>query len=97
MLEEFWKSDNVDVIFLNFAKAFDEVDHGILLNKLKKSELMVKSVCESVDTQFSIKHDNVLQSMIMSYSHSRKPDLSITHSSPLSTWLSTLLFFFLPR
>ena len=30
---------------------------------------------------------------ILSYSHSLKPDLSITHSSPLSTWLSILLFF----
>ena len=29
----------------------------------------------------------------MSYSHSRKPDLPVTHSSPLSTWLSILLFF----
>ena len=29
----------------------------------------------------------------MSYSHSRKPDLPIIHSSPLSTWLSVLLFF----
>ena len=34
---------------------------------------------------------------IMSYSHSRKPYLPVTHSSPLSTWLSVLLFFFLPR
>ena len=29
---------------------------------------------------------------IMSYSHSRKPDLPVTHSSPLSTWLSVLFF-----
>ena len=36
ILEEFEKSNNVDVIYLDFAKAFDEVDHGILLNKLKK-------------------------------------------------------------
>ena len=33
----------------------------------------------------------------MSYSHSRKPDLPVTHSSPLSKWLSVLLFFFPPR
>ena len=45
MLEELEKSNNVDVINLDFAKAFDKVDHGILLNELKKSELMVKSVC----------------------------------------------------
>ena len=29
----------------------------------------------------------------MSYSHTRKPHLPVTHSSPLSTWLSKLLFF----
>ena len=29
----------------------------------------------------------------MSYSHSRKPDLPVTHSSPLSTWLSVLFVF----
>ena len=33
---------------------------------------------------------------IMSYSHSRKPDLPVTHSSPLSTWLSVLFFFSSP-
>ena len=32
----------------------------------------------------------------MSYSHSRKPDLPVTHSSPLSTWLSVLFFFSSP-
>ena len=36
ILEELEKSNNVDVIYLDFAKAFDKVDHGILLNKLKK-------------------------------------------------------------
>ena len=28
----------------------------------------------------------------MSYSRSRKPDLPVAHSSPLSTWLSILFF-----
>ena len=35
ILEELEKSNNVDVIYLDFAKAFDKIDHGILLNKLK--------------------------------------------------------------
>ena len=33
---------------------------------------------------------------IMSYSHSRKPDLPVTHSSPSCTWLSVLFFFSSP-
>ena len=33
---ELEKSNNVDVIYLDFTKVFDKVDHGILLNKLKK-------------------------------------------------------------
>ena len=36
ILEESEKSNNVDVIYLDFATSFDKVDHGILLNKLKK-------------------------------------------------------------
>ena len=36
LLKELEKSNNVDVVYLNFAKAFDTVDHGILLNKLQK-------------------------------------------------------------
>ena len=32
----------------------------------------------------------------MSYSHSRNLDLPVTHSSPLSTWLSILFFFSSP-
>ena len=36
ILEELEKSNNVDVKYLDFAKAFDKVDHGILLNELKR-------------------------------------------------------------
>ena len=30
----------------------------------------------------------------MSYSHSRKPDLLVTDSSPFITWVNVLFFFF---
>ena len=49
ILEELEKSDNVDVIYLDFVKAFDTVE----------SELIVKSVCEYT---FFYQTDNVLPS-----------------------------------
>ena len=36
IFEELEKSNNVYVIYLDFTKAFDNVDDGILLNKFKK-------------------------------------------------------------
>ena len=42
ILEELEKSNNVDVIYLDFAKAFDKVDHGKLLRKLKKIRIIGK-------------------------------------------------------
>ena len=38
ILEELEKSNNINVINLNFAKEFNKVDHGILLNQQKTSE-----------------------------------------------------------
>ena len=35
ILEHIESDKNVDVIYLDFAKAFDKVDHGILCHKLK--------------------------------------------------------------
>lgn len=35
ILSELEKGNNVDVIYLDFAKAFDKVDHGVLLHKLR--------------------------------------------------------------
>ena len=61
ILEELEKSKNVDVFYLDFAKSFDKADHSILLNKLKKTELMVKSVCGY--TIFYQTDNNVLPSM----------------------------------
>ena len=34
ILEEISKGTNVDVIYLDYAKAFDKVDHGLVLHKL---------------------------------------------------------------
>ena len=61
ILEKLEKSHNVDVVYLGFARAFDNVYQGILLNKLKKSQLMVKSV--SGYTIFYKIDNNVLPSM----------------------------------
>ena len=62
ILEELEKSNNVDVIYWDFAKVFDKVNHGILLNKLKKKlELMLKPLCGY--TIFYETDNNVLESM----------------------------------
>lgn len=33
---------NLDIIYLDFAKAYDKVDHGILLNKVKDMDISGK-------------------------------------------------------
>ena len=35
LLENFLDNSETDVIYLDYAKAFDKVDHSILLNKIK--------------------------------------------------------------
>ena len=35
ILEDITKGANVDVIYLDFAKVFDKVDHGLVLHKLR--------------------------------------------------------------
>ena len=37
VLEMVERGDNCDVVYLDFAKAFDKVDHTILLHKLMKA------------------------------------------------------------
>ena len=35
ILQNLEKKENIDVIYLDFAKAFDRVDHSVLLSKIK--------------------------------------------------------------
>ena len=61
ILEELEKSNNVDIIYLEFAKAFDKVVDGILLNKLKKI-----GICGKIGVGYTIFYqtdNNVLPSM----------------------------------
>ena len=44
----------------------------------------------------SIFWTNGIPEEILSYSHSRQPDLPVTRFSPFSTWLSVLFFFSSP-
>ena len=55
------KSNNVDVVYFDFAKAFDKVDGIIAEQTQKKWKLMVKSVW--VYTIFYQTDNNVLPSM----------------------------------
>ena len=59
ILEELEKSNNVDVIFLDFAKAFDKVDNGILLNKLKKKIRINGKICVWIHNFLSNRHQCV--------------------------------------
>ena len=61
ILEKLETSNNVAVIYFDFAKVFDKVKHGILMKKLKKSESVVKSVCGY--KIFYQTENSVLQSM----------------------------------
>ena len=42
ILKALEQGENIDSIYTDFAKAFDKVDHGILLNKLKKMKISGK-------------------------------------------------------
>ena len=68
------KSNNVDVIYLYFAKANIKVDQVILLNQLKKSELIVKTLCGYT---IFYQTDNVLPSMEQ---HQMKLKLEVAYS-----------------
>ena len=42
ILNSLESKSNVDVIYLDFAKAFDKVDHGILLHKVRNMGITKK-------------------------------------------------------
>ena len=42
LLQEFAWGNNVDTVFLDFTKAFDKVDHGVLLHKLRNIRITGK-------------------------------------------------------
>jgi len=80
--------NNIDTVYLDFAKAFDKVDHGILSHKLR---------------QFGIKgklghwiHDFLSgRSQYVRISGSVSPKISVTSSVPQGTVLGPALFLIL--
>lgn len=45
ILSKLEDGNNVDMVYLDFVKAFDKVDHGILCHKLKKNGNFRKTWC----------------------------------------------------
>merc|ERR1711963_635569 len=45
ILKELEQGNNVDTVYLDFSKAFDKCDHGILLHKIKKLKIKGKLGC----------------------------------------------------
>ena len=48
LVEALENREIAEVIYLDFAKAFDKVDHGVLMRKLRKQELVVYSLNGSI-------------------------------------------------
>ena len=76
---------NIDVIYLDFAKAFDKVDHGILLKKLKAFGISGK-----LHTWIEKFLDNRYQQVIVNGELSRKE--RVISGVPQGTVLGPLLF-----
>ena len=85
ILEALETGDNMDVIYLDFSKAFDKVDHGILLHKIRSLGITGK-VGRWI---MSFLQKRIQQVMI----RSQKSDISILKSGvPQGSVLGPLLF-----
>ena len=70
------------------------VGHWVVLVQVGTEVL--KCYCSKGRWVFFLKNQRHPWEDIPCYSHSHKPDLPVTHSSPFSTWVSILEFFILP-
>ncbi len=88
VLETVERKQNVDVIYTDFAKAFDKCDHGVIAHKLKKTGISGK-LGRWIHTFLTNRSQTVV------VNHTKSEHSTVKSSVPQGTVLAPLLFLIL--